>query len=110
LTNAHSADADTRATYEVLKAQLDRYPDLSNDINALSEFSTQERFVDFSGRIIYDKNDVEVFNFGKYKGQSVAEVFKKDPSYYSWIMDGDFTLYLKKIVTQIRINLNTPQK
>ena len=107
LTDAHSAEADTRATYEVLKAQLERYPDLENSIDYLSEFSTQEKFVDFAGRIIYDKNNVEIFNFGKYKGQAVADVFRKDPSYYSWIMDGDFSLYLKKVVTQIRVGIKT---
>ena len=107
LNNAHSADADTRATYEVLKAQLERYPDLENSIDYLSEFSTQERFVDFAGRIIYDKNNVEIFNFGKYKGQAVADVFRRDPNYYSWIMEGDFSLYLKKVVTQIRVGIKT---
>jgi DNA polymerase-3 subunit epsilon len=107
LENAHSADADTRATYEVLKAQLERYPDLENSVDYLSEFSTQEKFVDFAGRIIYDKNNVEIFNFGKYKGQAVADVFRRDPSYYSWIMEGDFSLYLKKVVTQIRVGIKT---
>ena len=107
LNNAHSADADTRATYEVLKAQLERYPDLENNIDYLSEFSMQEKFVDFAGRIIYDKNNVEIFNFGKYKGQAVVDVFRRDPSYYSWIMEGDFSLYLKKVVTQIRVGIKT---
>ncbi|MBO5710354.1 MAG: 3'-5' exonuclease [Rikenellaceae bacterium] len=107
LENAHSADADTRATYEVLKAQLERYPDLENSVDYLSEFSTQVKFVYFAGRIIYYKNNVEIFNFGKYKGQAVADVFRRDPSYYSWIMEGDFSLYLKKVVTQIRVGIKT---
>ena len=75
LEDAHSAEADTRATYEVLKAQLDKYPDaLTNDINFLSEYSSYSKNVDFAGRIIYDNNGVEIFNFGKYKGYPVSEV------------------------------------
>ena len=78
LTDAHSANADTRATYEVLKAQLDMYDDLPNDMEALSEFSSQTRNVDLAGRIIYNENRQEIINFGKYKGQLVEEVLKKD--------------------------------
>ncbi len=103
LTGAHSAAADTMATYEVLKAQLDRYPELKNDVSFLSEFSSHTRNVDFAGRIIYDDNGVEVFNFGKHKGQSVAKVFLTEPNYYNWIMDGDFPAYTKKIVTRIKL-------
>ncbi len=104
LTDAHSAEADTLATYEVLMAQLDRYPDdLQNDVDFLSEFSCRERQVDFAGRIVYDENDVEVFNFGKHKGRSVVEVFRSEPSYYAWMMNGDFTLHTKKVITAIRL-------
>lgn len=104
LEDAHSAEADTRATYEVLKAQLDRYPDvLENDIAFLAEYSSYSRNVDFAGRMVYDDNGVEVFNFGKYKGVSVAEVLHKDPGYYSWILQGDFTLNTKQMLTKIRI-------
>ena len=104
LEDAHTAEADTRATYEVLKAQLDHYPEvLTNDINFLSEFSCHTKNVDFAGRIIYNEQGVEVFNFGKYKGMSVAEVLKRDIGYYSWIMQGDFTLNTKNVLTKIRL-------
>ena len=91
------------ATYEVLKAQLDRYPDLQNDIAFLAEYSSFSKNVDFAGRMVYDENGVEVFNFGKYKGMSVAEVLKKDPGYYSWILNSDFTLNTKAVLTKIRL-------
>lgn len=104
LEDAHTAEADTRATYEVLKAQLNRYADvLENDINFLSNYSCYSRNVDFAGRIVYNDQDVEVFNFGKYKGVSVKEVLQKDPGYYSWIMQGDFTLNTKNVLTKIRL-------
>ena len=104
LEDAHTAEADTRATYEVLKAQLDRYPDvLENDINFLSEYSTYSKNVDFAGRIVYDDKGVETFNFGKYKGMPVAEVLKRDIGYYGWIMNGDFTLNTKNVLTKIRL-------
>lgn len=101
LDNAHSAEADTLATFEVLKAQLDRYPELINDVDSLAEFSSHTKNADFAGRIVLDENDVEVFNFGKYKGKSVVEVFNKEPSYYSWMMNGDFPLYTKKVITNL---------
>jgi DNA polymerase-3 subunit epsilon len=103
IKNAHSSKADTQATYEVLKAQLDMYTDLSNDIEKLSEFSAHNTSADFVGRIIYDENGVETFNFGKYKGKTVEQVFKDDPAYYSWMMNGDFPLYTKKIITEIKL-------
>lgn len=103
LDNAHSAEADTLATYEVLKAQLDRYPNLKNDIASLAEFSSHNRNVDFAGRIIYNQDGVEVINFGKYKGRIVEEVLKEDPGYYSWMMQGDFPLYTKKVMTNIKL-------
>ena len=104
LEDAHNAEADTRATYEVLKAQLDKYPDvLENDIKFLSEYSSFTKNVDFAGRIVYDDNGVEVFNFGKYKGISVVEVLRRDPGYYSWILNGDFTLNTKNVLTKIRL-------
>ncbi|MBQ7554053.1 MAG: ribonuclease H-like domain-containing protein [Bacteroidaceae bacterium] len=104
LEDAHSALADTRATYEVLKAQLDKYPDvLQNDMKWLSEYSSFTRNVDFAGRMIYDENGAEVFNFGKYKGQKVTDVLAKDPGYYSWILNSDFTLNTKAALTRIRV-------
>ena len=106
LENAHSAEADTLATYEILMAQLDRYTqELQNDITFLAEFSTKNRFVDYAGRIILDEKDVPIFNFGKHKGKSVESVFKSDSSYYSWMMNGDFTLDTKKVITEIKLKL-----
>lgn len=104
LEDAHTAEADTRATYEVLKAQLDRYTDiLQNDINFLSEYSCHTKNVDFAGRIVYNDQGVEVFNFGKYKGIAVKEILQKDPGYYSWILQGDFTLNTKNVLTKIKL-------
>ncbi len=103
LDDAHSACADTRATYEVLKAQLDVYPSLVNDVEFLSKFSSQTRNVDFAGRIVYNDNNVEVFNFGKYKGQAVEDVLKKDAGYYGWIMQGDFPQNTKNVITAIKL-------
>lgn len=105
LVGAHSAEADTIATFEVLKSQLDRYPDLQNDVDFLAEFSTHKQNVDFAGRIVYDENGVEVFNFGKHKGKPVEDVFAKEPSYYSWMMNGDFPLYTKKVLTSIYLRM-----
>ncbi len=103
LENAHTAEADTIATYEVLKAQLDRYPDLKNDMAYLAEFSSYGNNVDFAGRLVYNEKGEELINFGRYKGQLVTEVFKTDPGYYGWIMNGDFPLYTKKIFTEIKL-------
>ena len=104
LEDAHTAEADTRATYEVLKAQLDCYPDiLENDIEFLSNYSCHTKNVDFAGRIVYNDQGVEIFNFGKYKGMSVSEVLKRDLGYYGWIMQGDFTLNTKNVLTKIRL-------
>ncbi|MCH5331233.1 MAG: 3'-5' exonuclease [Alistipes sp.] len=102
LTNAHSAEADTMATYEVLKAQLDRYSQLDNDVDYLAEFSSRGETVDYAGRVVYDDRGNEVFAFGKYRGRKVADVFADDPSYYTWMMNGDFPLYTKKVITEIR--------
>ncbi len=108
LEDAHTAEADTRATYEVLKAQLDKYPDvLANDVSFLSEYSSYSKNVDFAGRIVYDDQNVEVFNFGKYKGQPVAEILRRDPGYYGWILNGDFTLNTKNVLTKIRLRGST---
>ncbi|TFG41377.1 MAG: 3'-5' exonuclease [Bacteroidia bacterium] len=103
LENAHSSKADTQATFEILKAQLDRYTDLENNVEKLAEFSSFNNIADFAGRIIFDENGIEVFNFGKHKGKSVETVFKEEPSYYSWMMNGDFPLYTKKILTEIKL-------
>ncbi|NMC37791.1 MAG: 3'-5' exonuclease [Bacteroidales bacterium] len=103
LQNAHSSKADTQATYEVLKAQLDRYNDLENNVEKLAEFSSFQNIADFAGRIVFDENGVEIFNFGKHKGKPVEEVFREEPLYYSWMMNGDFPLYTKKILTEIKL-------
>lgn len=105
LEDAHSANADTKATYEVLKAQLDRYPELKNDVEFLSTFSTHNRNVDLAGRIIYNDQKVPVFNFGKYKGVSVEEVLRKDMGYFGWMMNGDFPLNTKQVLTNIKLNM-----
>lgn len=103
LEDAHSAEGDTRATYEVLKAQLDRYSELQNDMNWLSQYTSYTRNVDFSGHFIYNDKDEEIVNFGKYKGQKLAEVIKRDPSYYDWIMKSDFPLNTKQVLTKVRL-------
>ena len=86
----------------MLKAQLDRYPDLPNDIAGLAEFSARCESADYAGRIVYDDKGQEIFSFGKHKGRVVSEVFREEPSYYSWMMNGDFPLYTKKVITEIR--------
>lgn len=104
LDNAHSAEADTIATYEVFKSQLQKYPELENDIDALSkEFSSFNNNVDYAGRMVYDEHGVELFNFGKHRGKPVAQVLLKEPSYYSWMLDGDFPLNTKQALTKIRL-------
>lgn len=103
LENAHSAQADTAATYEILKAQLDRYPDLENDIDKLSAFSAFNNNADLAGRIVFNEQGVEVFNFGKHKGKPVELVFKEEPSYYSWMMNGDFPQNTKQVITAIKV-------
>ena len=108
LTNAHSAAADTRATYEVLKSQLDRYEDLQNNMKFLADFSTRKKSVDFAGFIGYDEDEVEIFTFGKHKGKKVEEVLEKEPGYFGWIQNADFPLYTKKVLTAIKLRkLNT---
>jgi len=103
LEGAHGSKADTEATFEVLKSQLDRYKDLENDVEKLADFSSFNTNVDFAGRIILDENGVEVFNFGKHKGKPVEKVFSVEPAYYSWMMNGDFPLYTKKVLTEIKL-------
>lgn len=105
LENAHSAEADTLATYEVLEAQIERYGDIGDTVEELAAFSTHNETVDFAGRIALNDKGEEVFTFGKYKGRSVAEIFDKEPSYYSWLINGDFPQYTKKIFTEIYVRL-----
>lgn len=103
LENAHSAEADTMATYEILKAQLDKYEDLENDIKSLSEFTTRKKSVDFVGFIALNDKGQEIFTFGKHKGALVDEVFDKEPGYFGWIQNADFPLYTKKVLTAIKL-------
>jgi len=115
LENAHNAMADTKATYEVLKAQIERYDGVEfddngkktipivNSVDALSSFSAFDKSVDFAGRIIYDEKGVEIFNFGKHKGKTVENVLRTEPGYYSWMMQGEFPLYTKKVLTAIKL-------
>ena len=103
LTDAHTAEADTLATYEVLQAQLDRYPELQNDVDFLAKFTTQSNNADFAGRIVYNERGEEVFNFGKYKGKKVTDVFNTDIGYYGWMMSNDFALHTKKVLTAIKL-------
>lgn len=105
LEGAHGAEADTRATYEILKAQIEKYDDLQNDIPFLSEFSSYNKNADFVGRIIFDENNEEIFNFGKYKGRKVTEILQSDSGYYGWIMNGEFSLYTKKVMTEIKLRV-----
>lgn len=103
LENAHSAEADTWATFEVLDAQVGKYEELPHDIASLSEFSFHQKFADLAGFIAFNENKEEIFTFGKYKGQKVKEVFTKDVGYFGWIQNADFPLYTKKILTQIQL-------
>ena len=103
LEGAHGAEADTLATYEVLKAQIDRYDDLENDVKYLSKFSKHNNNVDFVGRLVYNDKGEETFNFGKHKGKTVELILQKEPSYYAWMMNSDFPRYTKKILTDIKL-------
>jgi DNA polymerase III subunit epsilon len=118
LEGAHTAESDTVATYEIFKAQLQRYESafmrdehgntfqpVVNDIGKLSELSARTKNVDLAGRIVYNAKGEEVFSFGKHKDKTVVEVFTKEPSYYSWMMNGDFPLYTKKVITKIRLRM-----
>ena len=104
LVNAHSAMADTDATYEVLLAQVERYDELENDLDFLSEFSTRKRSLDVAGFIVLNKEDVACFSFGKHKGKTVDEVLEKEPGYFGWLLNADFPLYTKKVLTAIRLS------
>jgi DNA polymerase-3 subunit epsilon len=100
LDGAHSAEIDASATHEVLLAQLEKYPELGNTIESINKKIGEEVIVDFARRFVMD-NGVEVFNFGKYKGKSVAEVLKAEPQYYDWMMRGDFPQHTKQKLTEI---------
>ncbi len=116
LINAHSAEADTVATFEILDAQIRKYENMiytdtnaktsfpvQNDIGFLHSFSVYHKFCDLAGHLIFDDQGMETFNFGKYKGKTVEEVFKKEPSYYDWMMNAQFPNYTKKVITAIKL-------
>ena len=118
ILNAHSAEADIEATYEVFLAQLERYNGVEfedkkgnrtvpvkNDINALHSFTNINKNADLAGRIIFNEQGIEVFNFGKHTGKPVEQVLRDEPSYYSWMLNGDFPLYTKKILTDIKLRM-----
>lgn len=107
LDNAHSAEADTNATYEVLKSQIEKYDELENDVSKLSAFSIRRKSVDFAGFVIIDEDGDAAFNFGKHKGKKVVEVLGREPGYFSWLLNADFPRYTKKVLTAIRLeNMN----
>ena len=123
LNDAHSAEADANATYEIFKAQLDKYDGVEytdfkgntskpviNDMGALHQFSSHHRNADLMGQIILNDDGMEVINFGKHKGKTVEEVFTKEPSYYKWMMNAEFPLYTKKLITTIKLRMGLNQK
>ena len=103
LIDAHTASADTNATYEILKAQLDRYDNLENNIKKLSEFTYRKQIADFAGFIGYNDKGEEIFTFGKHKGKRVEDIFDEEPGYFGWLLGADFPLYIKKILTAINL-------
>ena len=103
LVNAHSAEADTRATLEVLLAQIEKYEQLQNDVDFLHQFTKQDKNVDLAGRLVSNADGKPVFNFGKHKGKLVSDVFKAEPSYYDWMMNGDFAEDTKRRLNQIKL-------
>ncbi len=122
LENAHSAEADTMATYEILKAQVTHYEDteykdndgnvsqpIKNDMKALHDFSYNTRFVDLIGHIVFNAKQEEVFNFGKHKGRTVEEVFRKEPQYFDWMIKAEFPLSTKKVITAIKKRYTDPK-
>lgn len=109
LDDAHSAEADTNATYEILKAQLDRYEDLENSVDAMSDFSTHSKRADFAGFILFNDQDQEIFSFGKYKGRTVEDVLRENPGYNAWIQNADFPLYTKKVLREIKARMSAPK-
>lgn len=103
LEGAHSAEADTNATYEVLKAQIAKYDELENDSKFLAEFSSRKKFADFAGFVTYNKNGDECFSFGKHKGKRVEDILNDEPGYFGWLLNADFPLYTKKVLTAIKL-------
>ncbi len=109
LEGAHGAEADTNATYEILLAQLDKYDDIENSVDALSEYSTHGERADFAGFILMNEDKQEIFSFGKYKGRTVEDVLKENPGYNNWIQNADFPLYTKKVLREIKERMSAPK-
>ncbi|SDS21890.1 DNA polymerase-3 subunit epsilon [Polaribacter sp. KT25b] len=109
LEGAHGAEADTNATYEILLAQVDKYGDIGNSVDTLSEYSTHGERADFAGFILMNDDKQEIFSFGKYKGRTVEEVFKENPGYNNWIQNADFPLYTKKVLREIKVRMSAPK-
>lgn len=110
LENAHSAEADTIATYEILEAQLEKYEDLENDVDFLSSYSSHQKRADFAGFILLDAEEEEIFSFGKYKGRKVQDVFRENPGYYNWMQNADFPLYTKKVLTNVKDKMSSKKE
>ena len=110
IEKAHSAAIDTQATFDVLMAQLDRYDNLEPNVSFLNDFTKRKKSVDFAGYIVFNKKGKECFSFGKHKGKTVQEVIEKEPGYFGWLLNADFPLYTKKILTEIRIKNNNHKK
>ena len=104
LSQAHSAEADTKATYEVLLSQLDRYPELENNVKKLAEFSNRKNSLDFAGFIGKNEDGEAIFTFGKHNGKKVEDILESEPGYFGWILNADFPLYTKKVLTQIKLS------
>lgn len=109
LEGAHGAEADTNATFEILLAQVDKYDDIGNSVDELSEYSTHGKRADFAGFILMNEDDQEIFSFGKYKGRTVEEVLKENPGYNNWIQNADFPLYTKKVLKEIKERMSKPK-
>lgn len=106
LENAHSAEADTTATYDVLLSQIERYEELEGSVDFLSEYSEMgSKMVDYAGRFVYNADGEPCFNFGKHKGKTIEEVLRREPSYYAWMMQGDFPRYTKKVLQEVKDNM-----
>ncbi|KAB1154661.1 3'-5' exonuclease [Tenacibaculum aiptasiae] len=110
LVGAHGAEADTNATYEILMAQIEKYDDIDNTVEALSEYSAHGKRADFAGFVLMNDKDQEIFSFGKYKGRTVEEVFKENPGYNAWIQNADFPLYTKKVLREVKERMSSPKK
>lgn len=107
LEDAHSAEADTNATFEILLAQLEKYDDIGNTVDSLSEYSSHRDRADFAGFLLYNEDGKEIFSFGKYKGRTIEEVLIENPGYYAWIQNADFPLYTKKVLKEIKERMNS---